>query len=470
LDEEPMSMRMTRFLFLTCALATAACSSPDEPATLQTLTDGYWHGKASVGDIVYALTSNQDRLGGAAHIIKDGRHIAECSIADVSLDGATIEVRFTGVIPPYRGEIDLKAGRITGGHPGAPRFGELNLTRVAAADWPMVPAQPGEPEYVWRRPADREDGWKTGSPTEMGIDPAAVDRFVGAILAGEAGALHSLLVVRDGTLVVEEYFHGWEADDQHRIASCTKSVSSLLVGIAIDQGKIEGVNVPLLDFFPERRAGAGEGWDAIRLEHLLTMTMGLDWTEQEAEAFSTPGTDRLAEVISRNVVRAPGTSWRYVGRDTNLLSGVIRHATGMHADLFAANRLFAPLGITSWDWENNKYEGHPDMSGTLMLRPRDMAKLGQLVLDQGTWLERRVISPEWIRKSTLPRLRATEYENYGYLWRRLDEPRPSGLDVALGIGSQIIAVAPDFHLVIVATGGNDYNDKLVALFGVGHRV
>jgi CubicO group peptidase (beta-lactamase class C family) len=336
----------------------------------------------------------------------------------------------------------------------------------------MVPARPAAadmPTNVWTRPEERGDGWKTGTPAEVGIDPAAIDATIRAILADEAGAMHSLLVIRDGTLVVEEYFHGWQADDLHRIASCTKSVSSLLVGIAIDRGEIEGVDVPLLEFFPERRAAAGEGWGAIRLEHLLTMSMGLDWSEREANAFTPPGKDRFTEVLARDVRTKPGTQCRYVSRNTNLLAAVIRQATGLHADLFAAERLFGPLGIESWDWENNKYEGHPGMSGTLELRPRDMAKLGQLVLDEGSWQGRKVVSPEWIRESTRAHFHPTADAEYGYLWRGFDEPQPGGIDFALGMGSQFIAVVPALRLVIVATGGNDYNDKLMTLFDVCER-
>jgi hypothetical protein len=115
-------------------------------------------------------------------------------------------------MPPYRGHVDLAADRITGGHPGAPRFRELSLQKVPRADWPMVSARPvsrpGDPAYAWTPPADRDDGWRTASPADVGIDWAAIEGMVAAILAGEAGALHSILMARDGALVLEEYFHG----------------------------------------------------------------------------------------------------------------------------------------------------------------------------------------------------------------------------------------------------------------------
>lgn len=458
--------------FATAMLALVACSPPPDPAGAPSPLEGYWHGSLGPYDFIYELTSAGGRLGGASHMIRDGRQLTLVPVSRVTVEGAAIEIGFAGV-PSYRGRVDLEAGRINGGHPDAPPYSELNLTRVEPADWPMVPARPvpaaGEPAWVWRRPAELGDGWDTGTPSDVGIDPHAIDATVGAILSGVAGAVHSLLVIRDGTLVVEEYFHGWTVDDLHRIASCTKSVSSLLVGIAIDRGEIDGVDVPLLDFFPEHRAAAGQGWEAIRLEHLLTMSMGLDWTSDEADAFAPPGEDRFADVIARHVRTKPGTSWRYVSRNTNLLSAVLLRATGSHADVFAAEHLFGPLGISSWDWENNRYEGHPSMSGTLKMRPRDMARIGRLVLNEGVWNGRAVVSSDWIREATREHFSPSGDDEYGYLWWGLDEPQPGGVDFAMGLGSQYIAVVPALRLAVVVTGGNDYNDRQSAILQVAER-
>lgn len=457
-------------IFALVALATAAgCSGRPEPAEIGGLTEGYWHCSKGGRDVVYELITVDGGIGGAVHMIEDGRQVAAADVTGVTLDGNDIEIHLTK-LPPYRGQVDFDAGSMTGGHPNAGVYSEMNLKRVASADWPMVPTRPHEAQdSPWTRPVLTADGWTTGDPSEVGISPSAVSATLGAVLAGEAGQLHSLLLVRSGTLVVEEYYHGWTADDLHRLASCTKSVSSLLIGIAIDQGKISGVDVPLLDYFPERRAAAGDGWESLRLEHLLTMTMGLDWTDREVETFPPSGEDRFLDVLQRNVVEKPGTQWRYVSRQTDLLSQVLFRSTGSYADAIAKDHLFEPLGITSWDWENRRYEGHPSMSGTLKMRPRDMAKIGQLVLDRGMWDGRQVVSAEWIRQSTLPRVSPSSDENYGYLWRGFDEPLPSGVDLALGFGTQIIAVVPDLEMVIVVTGGNDYNNRILDIFGVLKR-
>jgi CubicO group peptidase (beta-lactamase class C family) len=462
-----MKMWNLPVVILTLVLSIIACSSAPDPEAAKLLTDGYWHASLGDNDYIYELHLTSRGVRGTVHMIQYGRQLTESPITGVSLDGDEIEMRITS-FPPYSGKVDLAAGRITGGHPDAGAYEDMNLTKVAAADWPMVPER-AETAYRWTEPSNHDDGWVTAAPAEVGIDSAAIDALVAAIIAEQAGALHSLLVVREGRLVVEEYFHGWQPDDLHRIASCTKSLSSLLVGIAIDRGEIEGVDVPLLDFFPERRSTAGDGWEKIRLEHLLTMSMGLDWNDREAEGFSAPGEDRFAEVLGRNVRDEPGTSWRYVSRNTNLLSAIIQRATGKHADIFASEQLFEPLGIDEWDWENSKYEGHPGMSGTLKMRPRDMAKIGQLVLDRGSWKGRQLVSSEWIEESTKTRFTVEENHEYGYLWWGLDEPQPGGADIALGLGSQYIAVVPDHQLVLVTTGGNDYNGKQPDILGVAKR-
>jgi CubicO group peptidase (beta-lactamase class C family) len=324
--------------------------------------------------------------------------------------------------------------------------------------------------YAWSSPDDGEEDWDVGTPEAVGIDRAAVERLVSAIIAGEAGAIHSLLLVRDGVLVVEEYFHGWGPDDLHRLASVTKSISSLLIGIAIDRGEIEGVDVPVLQLLPDRAEGAGAGWESIQLKHLLTMSMGLDWNDREAQQFTPPGEDRFADVLARAGALEPGTSWQYVSRNVNLLAPIILNATGMYADVFAAERLFAPLDIDAWDWEGNRYNGHPGMSGTLMMRPRDMAKIGQLVLEKGIWKGQQVVSPGWISESSRFHMIPPFADGYGYLWWLFDEPAPSGMVYANGIGSQFIAISPDLDLVLVTTGGNDYNEMMqAAIFSVVRR-
>ena len=176
------------------------------------------------------------------------------------------------------------------------------------------------------------------------------------------------------------------------------------------------------------------------MEHLLTMTAGLDWDPRRTWRGQPPGPAAFDEVFSRRVAHEPGSRWLYNNADLELLGGILYRATGMQADEFAARELFEPLGITAWDWEQGRNEGYPSLSGALQLRPLDMAKLGQMVLDGGRWQGRQVVSESWIEASTVPRIDPRPgSQRYGYLWHRLDAPLgvgPHPVVSASGHGSQ----------------------------------
>ncbi len=457
--------------------ATFACTRPVDPAIVEGLTSGVWW--APIGDehYVYEFTYEKGELGGLVHRVAGDKQVNEVPVTGVSLEGTSIKIEH-GRFPSFLGEADLANGTIAGSIPGERRFSDMTLTRGEASDWPMLRprAEPSRAagSYSWQPPEQLDDGWPVGAPSDVGLEPAAVDDAIRAIAAGQAAAIHSLLIVRDGRLVVEEYFHGWGRDDLHGILSCTKSVSSLLTGIAIDQGSLEGVDVSVLDFFARLRGVADDGWEEVRLEHLLTMTMGLDWASHEIGSPPPPQIDRFLGVLEHRVVDEPGSRFRYVGRGVDLLAGVLLEATGVEADRFAEDRLFSPLGIRAWDWSERRWRGHPDMSAALKLRPRDMAKLGQLVLDQGAWQGRQVVSADWIRTSTRTHVDKTGFGvQYGYLWWRVDAPPsdvPLGtLTFANGIGSQFIVVVPDARLVVVTTGGNPHNGRQFDVVQVARR-
>jgi CubicO group peptidase (beta-lactamase class C family) len=275
--------------------------------------------------------------------------------------------------------------------------------------------------------------------------------------------LHSLILVRHGKLVLEEYFHGYERQDLHQIQSCTKSVASLLVGVARDRGEIPSLDDPVFEYFPEHADLRTPEWDAVRLRHLLTMSAGLDWSLLEAYTVRGTGPKLFRRVLSRRVATEPGTKFHYVGANVNLLAGVLHHATGQHADEFAERHLFTPLGIQEWDWGRGSVEGYPSMAGTLELRPLDMAKLGQLVLNKGRWNGRQVVPSEWINESTTRAMTVGSGEDeYGYLWWLAPVTvgdTPQKLIVASGWGSQFIHIVPRLDAVLVTTGGNNFNGR-----------
>lgn len=353
-------------------------------------------------------------------------------------------------------------------------------------------------EYVYRVPDKTGDGWETTSLLDAGIDSKKINTLMRDILNLRFENIHGVLLVRNGKLVLEEYFRGYSfnfagprfrgngiaygREKLHVTASVTKSVTSALVGIAIDRGFIRDVDERMAAFFPQYSDLIDEKKSRITLEHLLTMTSGLEWNEIElwfrdpqfdlVRLWAVP--DPIKYILSKDVVHEPGTYWYYSGGDVNLLGEIIRKSSGLRMDAFAARYLMTPLGITDYEWDHI----NPDIihaSGNLKLRPRDMAKFGQLFLNGGTWKNQRIISETWTKKSTAPivsipknymlKLVAREYlswavnagDRYGYFWWIKSYCTDSGcVDsyLADGWGGQRIIVFPSLDLVVVYTGGN----------------
>jgi CubicO group peptidase (beta-lactamase class C family) len=213
------------------------------------------------------------------------------------------------------------------------------------------------------------------------------------------------------------------------------------------------------------------------LVHALTMTMGLKWVEaipsnednnDEGRMHMAP--DPCRYVLGLAATAPAGQEFFYNTGALTLMSAIVRKATGRPLDEFARETLFEPLGVTRLEW--NRYKGDTDAGGGLRLRPRDMAKLGQLVLAGGRWNDRQIVSKEWIMTSTAPKLKVTDNQSYGYLWwlgRSLLNGREVHWVGALGRGGQSIRIVPELDLVVVVTAGyyQDYSPKAFQLqYGV----
>ena len=332
-------------------------------------------------------------------------------------------------------------------------------------------------------PVARDDGLPVASVNEDKlVDRDALCRMADR-LAADAN-VHSVLVTHGGKLVFERYFRGddeipgrfygprveniiFDADTLHIVKSVSKSVVSLAVGIAIDRGLIGSVNEPIFSFFPELSDLRSPEKDRIRLSHLLTMSLGLKWVEatpstgddnDEVRMHMAP--DPCRYVLGLAATAPPGQEFFYNTGALTLLSAIMRKATGRPLDEFAHATLFESLGITAVEW--SRVRGDTDAGGGLRLRPRDMAKIGQLVLAGGRWNDRQVVSRAWIETSTAPKLKATDDQLYGYLWW-LGRSRLNGREVhwvgALGRGGQSIRIVPELDLVVVVTAGyyQDYS-------------
>lgn len=451
-------------LSLLISIPAAGLNAEESP---QHSIEGFWRGVQDDGAWAFVFEFSDDARGGYSgviHVYQNDQKVQEVPIDEISYkdDEINLYVKMNDV--RYHGRIDLGAEAIDGEFhytDGSSLAMTLNL--VDPATLPGLSARDGlagEPyAYEYQVPDNLEDGWGVSSSIDQGFDPATIDELITAIVAGDFGFLHSLLIVRNGKLVLEEYFYSHDREEPHRLASATKSVTSLLIGIAIDRGLLGGPEESILDFFPDYASEAAPGWEKVNLGHILTMSAGVGWVKADLDGFYD-SEDRFATVFKQPIVGVPGERFEYVSPNMDLLAGVIKHVSGMCADEFAEKYLFGPLGIADYEWDYGRWEGHPLMDGSLALRPRDMAKIGQMVLDGGTWQDRQVISSEWIKKSTACHIDADDSENYGYLWWRGSAPLEDKLVegvFASGWGSQFIFIIPEYSLVVVTTGGNDDN-------------
>ncbi len=345
-------------------------------------------------------------------------------------------------------------------------------------------------------PVARDDGWPVASVNEDKlIDRGALCRMTDRLAASSYANVHAVLVVRGGKLVFERYFRGsdefpgrmygrrvenvtFDADTLHNMKSVSKSVASLALGIAIDRGLIRSVNEPIFSFFPELSDLRSPEKDQIQLSHALTMSMGLKWVEatpatgdyNNDEARMHMAWDPCRYVLGLAVTAPAGQEFFYNTGALTLISAIIRKATGRPLDEFARATLFEPLGITSAEW--TRVRGDTDAGGGLRLRPRDMAKIGQLVLAGGRWNDRQIVSKGWVETSTTPKIEAPDGQSYGYLWwlgRSLHNGREVHWAGALGRGGQSIRIVPGLDLVVVVTAGyyQDYSPRAFQVqFGI----
>jgi CubicO group peptidase (beta-lactamase class C family) len=303
-------------------------------------------------------------------------------------------------------------------------------------------ATPVPPTAYWPT-----EGWRICTPEEQGMDSALLEQMLDAISDRQLN-VHGVVVVRNGYIVAETYFPPYDQDTRHEIYSCTKSFISALIGIAIGEGYIEGIDQPVLSLFPDRTfANLDPRKEAMTLEHLLTMTSGLDWEEgMPIYVEMVRSGDWVRFVLDKPMVAEPGSEFNYCSGCSHLMSAIIQETAGMNTLDFAQSRLFEPLGITNVHWESDP-AGIPNGGWGLHITPRDMAKLGYLCLNDGIWDGRQIVPAEWVRASVQDKIE-TEVE-YGYQWWVLP-----ALDAyaARGLNGQAIFVIPDLDIVAVFTG------------------
>jgi CubicO group peptidase (beta-lactamase class C family) len=285
-----------------------------------------------------------------------------------------------------------------------------------------------------------------------------------------AGACPDSAAVHQYNYLHPRFHPWWQGSDLHTLQSVTKSVTATLIGIAQARGEIGGFDTPLLSFFGAYDLGnVDPRLRQATLADLLTMRSGIEWHESDRPLDSTNTTlllegsrDWIRFTLSQPMDAAPGTKWAYNSGGSMLMSEIIRSATGMSADQYARRYLFDPLGITSWHWKLTP-TGHPDTEGGLYLNARDLAKIGQLYLNDGVWEGKRILPAGWSREATgrhVQHIRAdTTSPGYGYQWWRYDR---DGVEVwaGNGFGGQFLVVLPAERMVGVVNGWNVFGDRV----------
>jgi CubicO group peptidase (beta-lactamase class C family) len=284
--------------------------------------------------------------------------------------------------------------------------------------------------------------------------------------------IHSVLVSHKGAIVSENYYRGtdrpmgdWQAkekqftaNDLHDMRSISKTVVGLAVGIAIDEGKIASVTMPL-DQRPE-----------LQISHLLSMTTGLQWHEavgtygtlanHETQLFFRPW--RTNYVLGKERLHAPGAMFNYSGGSTHVLADIVSNKVGEPFTDYIAKKLFKPLNIVEYEWRSDIHFRPVSFAG-LRLKPNDLLKIGQLMLNKGVWQGQQVISKQWIDESFKPRVSVDRERRYGYHWwlgSVAVNNQEHSFAAAVGNGGQRLIVSPTLELAVVVTAGQ-YNSATI---------
>ncbi len=290
------------------------------------------------------------------------------------------------------------------------------------------------------------------TPEKQGVDSNVLARALREI-SDDSKGLHSLLVIRNGCVVLEAYWPPYHREQKHYLNSATKAVLSALIGIAIHDGRLREDDF-VASYFPEHVAvDADPRKRRIRIKHLLTMSSGIFWPQtRSANASDEMGrsSDWVRFILDRPMAAEPGSVTNYSNGDSHLLSAILQKATGTTALDFARKRLFEPLGISDVAWDSDP-QGRSIGSAALQMRPVDMAKFGSLYLSYGEWETHRVVERAWVEKSLTAQVKMPTSggpADYGYYWWLYPD---RGLFEAWGGAGQRIGVLRDLGLVVVIT-------------------
>ena len=324
--------------------------------------------------------------------------------------------------------------------------------------------------YQYTTPKQLKDGWNVSNLYAQYRDTTRIHHFFNQLI-GEQHQVHSILVIKDNTIILEEYFNQYDWNKRQDLRSVTKSITSILLGIAIDKGFVESLDDPITKYIqkPITRKNPDERKAKITIRHLVTMSTGLDcndWDKkskgQEDKVYRK--NNWLQYFLDLPVIQDPGTVSNYCTMGQILATEIVSQSSGMTIDQFAKKYLFDPLQITNLNWGHTSSKEVIPSAKRLYMTPRDMAKIGKLILNKGKWNKQQIVSEKWIEVSTSPQTKITGID-YGFLWWSFPfqvNQKIFTAKTASGNGGQYIYVIPELNLVAVFTGGayNSPNDKL----------
>jgi CubicO group peptidase (beta-lactamase class C family) len=324
--------------------------------------------------------------------------------------------------------------------------------------------------------------WVSADPADARLRSAALEQVTAAIIKGDYPNTHAVLIEHDGRLVYERYFRGtderwgqplgqrvFEPSSLHDIRSASKSVTSALLGIALGKDFDRAVARPVMSFFPRRKARPD--LSGVTLHHVLTMTAGFEWNEMTVP-YTDPNNDErqmssvkdpVSLVLARPLRDKPGAKWYYCGGTTQVLAGAITEITGKAFDAIAKEALFAPLGVTEYEWVGPaKWGPHtPSAASGLRMRARDLARFGSVYLHGGKWQGRQIVPAEWVERSmrrhvaSIGDWHGRANWGYGYQWW-IGSPGGRDVAAAVGNGNERVFVAAKERIVVTILAG-EYN-------------
>jgi CubicO group peptidase (beta-lactamase class C family) len=400
-------------------------------------------------------------------VIGESKYALKPAAQDLFLDMSKGKVQF----------IRNAAHSITGYAVRNDTFRLLNkYTTFSANVWYARTEEERKKGYHYQQPATANDGLKTGDIAASGLDTALLSDMMRKIMNGVYNDVHSVLIIKDGKLVFEEYFYQYAKDSLHELRSATKSIMSALTGIAIDKGYIKSKEEKVLSFFPEYTLNnLSESKEKITIENLLSNQSGLDCdiSNDKSEGNETKmdySPDWVKFTLDLPMIDTPGGKGMYCSGNPVTVGRIIEKTTKQPLPEFARQTLFKSLGITHFKWDFKPDQSSAETFCQLYLSPRDMAKFGLLYLDGGKWNGRQVVSTGWVDQS-FSKHAVVQNNNYGYLWW-IKYLNANGVrydyKTAQGNGGQRISIWPAQNMVTIVTAGC-YNyqspvDELIAKY------